>query len=60
MNGPLRLLTLMLAFAAIYTPMIIMGMMGHAPWFWFSAAMSCLGLYFTVWGMGLAKGWWKT
>lgn len=60
MNGPLRLLTLMLGFMTIYVPLIVMEIIGHAPWYWFGAAMGCLCLYFTIWGTGLAKGWWRT
>jgi hypothetical protein len=59
-NGPLRLLILIIGFAAIYTPMIVMQMIGHAPVIWFGAAMGCLVLYFTLFGIGFAKRWWKT
>jgi hypothetical protein len=62
MTGPIKLLTLILGFGIIYTPMIVMEMITYttaAHWVWFGAGMVSLTLYFTIWGIGFAKGWWK-
>jgi hypothetical protein len=60
MNGPLRLLILIAGFVVLYLPILVLEIASPLHWFWFGAEMGCLCFYFTIWGTGLAKGWWKT
>jgi hypothetical protein len=59
MNGPLRLVTLMLGMWVLYIPMLILEAFSRQQ-FWFFGMMGCLFCYFTIWGIGLVKGWWRT
>jgi hypothetical protein len=60
MNGPLGLLILIIGFAAIYTSLLVMEIFGHTLWFWAGGTIGSLGCYFTIFGIGITKGWWKT